>query len=277
MKNNNGIVQQERDVYACPHCENPNFIKFGKEKGTQRYRCKKCNKTFRATTGSSLHYMHKRILADKYIKTMRKGLSLRKAALEVGISLKTSFSWRHKFLSSLSLVKRTEKEDVINGKAVKIIKLPYSDKGRRKAPEKYTKQSVSLMIVGKDETTITRLSPSNQVKSALSILKDIHDKTLIAEIPDRILKPAIDRSGKPRLNTKTKVYKDLQKDVNIKTDGLMSWMERFQGVATKYLHHYWNWFSVIDNIKLYSKQESVFYDNCTKSLSRNDFFNVLKM
>lgn len=269
-------MQQERMVYTCPHCESPDFVKFGKEKNIQRYRCKKCLKTFRATTGTSLHYLHKKDLTEKYIQTMQKGLSIRKAAQTVGISTVTSFIWRHKFLASLSEFNTIGEENGKVGKGVKIIKIPYSSKGRRKEPEKHTKQSINLIITGQNRTSISRLTPSKHVKNASNILANLSSKNQIAEVPDRILKSAINRSGKIRINKKTQAYKLLQNKVTLKTTSLMNWMDRFQGVASKYLQHYWNWFAVIDNIKQLTQQQTTFYTFCTTIQSRDKFFQTNK-
>lgn len=271
---NNEKFIQERRLYACPHCENPNFIKHGKEEGIQRYKCKKCNKTFRATTGTSVHYLHKKKLVANYIQTMREGLSVRKAAIRLAISPKTAFIWRHKFLASLSQSNITEQQNNINGKGIKIIKLPYSDKGRRKSPELYTKQSISLIIEGGGRTTIAHLPPFKHVKKASFILKELQN-SLVAEVPNKILKHAIDKSGKTRLNRKTQAYTKLKNEVELKTEDLIYWMAKFQGVATKYLHHYWSWYSTINNIKTSTHSQELFYGLCTESRSREEFFQTL--
>lgn len=267
-------MEQERSVYACPHCESPDFVKFGKEKTIQRYRCKKCSKTFRSTTGTSLHYLHKKNLVEKYIQTMRSGLSVRKAAKTVGVSTGTAFVWRHKFLASLSRFNVIGKQTDAVGNGVKIIKLPYSDKGRKKEAEKTTKQSVSMVVSGNDTISIIRLMPSNHVKNASEILKELNSDNLIAEIPDKVLKPALDKSGVNRLNKRTQAYKNLKDEVSLKVSHLMIWMDKFQGVATKYLHHYWSWFSIIENTKVYIESHKMFFRLCTESKSREEFFQT---
>jgi transposase-like protein len=47
----------ENEVY-CVYCGSKEVIKWGKYKGLQRYKCKKCNKTFNDKTGTIFHYSH---------------------------------------------------------------------------------------------------------------------------------------------------------------------------------------------------------------------------
>ncbi len=91
------------DGLVCPHCGKSSVVCNGSSRGKKRYRCKQCGKSFGMTT--------KTVFADsklslstwlKYADCMSKGLTLRKTAQEVGISLKASFFMRHKLLSALS-------------------------------------------------------------------------------------------------------------------------------------------------------------------------------
>lgn len=87
----------------CPHCNSRNVVRFGKTKqGTQRYRCKDCGKTFTATTGTLFSHSRRPALLRQYLECMNQHLSLRKTAKICGISLKTSFTMRHRILDTLS-------------------------------------------------------------------------------------------------------------------------------------------------------------------------------
>ena len=99
----------------CPHCGCvENAQKFGKSNSKQRYRCKDCGRTFSATSESILSGTHKSLSTwERYIECMLDGLSIRKSAEECGISLQTSFVWRHKILDALS--KRGGKGNFLEG------------------------------------------------------------------------------------------------------------------------------------------------------------------
>ena len=90
----------------CPHCGSNHVTRFGKQAdGTQRYRCKDCNKTFQPSTRTVLG---KKLNSDnilklrKYVHCMCQELPVRQTALECGISRPTAFVWRHKILDALT-------------------------------------------------------------------------------------------------------------------------------------------------------------------------------
>ena len=86
----------------CPRCGNSRIHRHGKYKGWHRYKCLSCKKTFNDATASPMagtHYNLQRWL--KYAECMSQGMSVRRTAQEVGISVPTSFYWRHKILTAL--------------------------------------------------------------------------------------------------------------------------------------------------------------------------------
>lgn len=275
------MVQKERrendegiHTYACPHCNSPSFYKNGKENGVQRYMCKKCNKTFRHTTGTSIHQMHKKKLIDKYFKVMQKGLSIRKAAIEVGISKNTSFAWRHKFLASMTKSIKAEGVGKETGSGMKIIRLPYSKKGRRKPPEKWTNKSVNLLVASESNVFIIKLAPANPVKNACELLAGRNLNKYVANIPNKTLSSALKKSNKICLARRTDAFKNLQNKVELKEGKLSDWMSRFNGVATKYLQHYWSWFAIIENINTTIHPQQALKRQCVTPRSRADYFFI---
>ncbi len=140
----------EQKAGNCPHCHHSKSYRWGTSNGRQRYRCKYCQKTFNALSGTELNGLHKLELIDKYVETMMESKTLRKAAKECGINLKTAFNWRHKLLSLGDLLK-SERFDGIVEIDETIFKL--SEKGsrhiaarkpRRRGTDKATKVKVVL-------------------------------------------------------------------------------------------------------------------------------------
>lgn len=84
----------------CPHCNKSHIRKWGKSGETQRYRCMTCYKSFNNKTKTPLARLRKCSLWQKYTQCMVLKLTLREAANLCKISLKTSFLWRHRFLTS---------------------------------------------------------------------------------------------------------------------------------------------------------------------------------
>ncbi len=89
---------------VCPHCAHEEVSRNGKFNGTQRYICKSCRKTFTDFTRSPKHNSKKDVKKwILYTKCMINGYSIRKCAKEVGISIPTSFYWRHKILDAIRM------------------------------------------------------------------------------------------------------------------------------------------------------------------------------
>ena len=86
---------------VCPHCRNIKYVKMGKDKGVQRYKCKSCNRTFTPYTGTWMAQIHKKHKLADFLKLMQQGLSLDKIKKKLWINKKTAFDWRHKITQSI--------------------------------------------------------------------------------------------------------------------------------------------------------------------------------
>lgn len=85
---------------CCPHCQSTNYRKHGMDKGSQRYKCKDCGRTFTEFTGTWMAHLHRKELVEEYLKLMEEELSLDKIKNRLKINKKTAFDWRHKILSA---------------------------------------------------------------------------------------------------------------------------------------------------------------------------------
>ena len=85
----------------CPHCGGSRYYRFGKDYGTQRFKCKDCGRTFTEYTGTWQQKLHKKGLVKAYVRLMSEQKSLDKISAALHINKKTAFDWRHKILRSL--------------------------------------------------------------------------------------------------------------------------------------------------------------------------------
>lgn len=91
-----------KEVNCCPHCKSTHFVKNGTSRGTIRFLCKDCNKSFTTTTNTIFSNAKKDIsIWQQYIHCMIEKYSLSKTAKICNISLPTAFAWRHKILDAL--------------------------------------------------------------------------------------------------------------------------------------------------------------------------------
>lgn len=88
---------EEEPPEACPRCGCPRTVRRGRDAdGAQRRLCRGCGRSFRASTGRVLGTTKQPAATwARYAEAMLAGATLRDAAA-CGVSLKTSFSMRHR-------------------------------------------------------------------------------------------------------------------------------------------------------------------------------------
>jgi transposase-like protein len=138
------IADHEESISHCLHCDSHELNRWGMTKqGIQRFKCKSCGKTFNALADSPLYRMKKSEKWIEYTKLMWNGISLRKAAKIVGITLRTSFRWRHMFIKAPASFHPSELTGVIEADETF---LPESFKGKRKFERKSRKRGGGRII-----------------------------------------------------------------------------------------------------------------------------------
>lgn len=87
----------------CPYCGKKHVRRNGHRKdGTQKYLCCDCGKSFTARTNTITAWSHKELNTwKKYVACMINKQPLRITSSKCGLSLRTSFIWRHKILDAL--------------------------------------------------------------------------------------------------------------------------------------------------------------------------------
>lgn len=259
-------------LYQCPLCRSNKITRHGKDRGIQRYRCKNCKKTFKETYGTPLFGLHKTGNVIRYLEALHRGLSIRKAARYANISKTTSFFWRHKFLSSLSAGMLVQKKNSMIGTA--LIKMDYSAKGRKKPPEKYRNPTKTLLIEQLGQLQLYKVAPTKQVKCVADILSEEKSCSIISSMPNKLLSNALRRlPPKYQIKEKTKKSENRNKLTQLKTK-ILKWMERFKGVASKYLQQYWNWYVSLNNLQVFKDFKSVFFEECISHRTLNHYLNL---
>ncbi|HOJ23697.1 MAG TPA: IS1595 family transposase [Bacteroidales bacterium] len=251
----------------CPRCRCEYVTKAGVHNGRQVYKCKNCKYQFRETAKSLVYYSHKYYLLVDYIKCMLEGKSLRACASEVGISLPTSFRWRHKILSAIQGLEGginfsgiTEADELL---------LQYSEKGRRyKSPEE-KEQAIKtihpnvavLVMTDREGNLLFKHTGENKVHNSQikeELKRRVSENNLICFKPNDEFKQAVMESPSKKVIVRRKTKGLAIYSVNVaekKITNFLVWMMRFRGVATKYLQNYLMWF-VVMNKYLKDKVES---------------------
>jgi len=251
----------------CPRCRCEYVTKAGVHNGRQVYKCKNCKYQFRETAKSLVYYSHKYYLLVDYIKCMLEGKSLRACASEVGISLPTSFRWRHKILAAIQGLEGginfsgiTETDELL---------LQYSEKGRRYKTSEEKEQAMKtvhpnvavLVMTDREGNLLFKHTGENRVQNSQikeELKRRVSENNLICFKPNDEFKQAVMESPSKKVIVRHKTKGLAIYSVNVaekKITNFLVWMMRFRGVATKYLQNYLMWF-VVMNKYLKDKVES---------------------
>lgn len=246
----------------CPHCGGCHYYRYGKDKGIQRFKCKDCGRTFTEFTGTWEEGLQKKHLVGSYMDMMAEEKSLDKISHTLGINKKTAFDWRHKILSSLGQDEGKEFSGITESDETFFER---SEKGCRHLKRKAHKRGGSHGIRGisrNKATVIVTADRKNELNMTFCgygrMTKKEIEKSLRSPIPkDTILCTDSHVSYRGYAMDKKLIHIALRTDlgqhlkrgiyhiqhVNSLHSRLKKWIAgTFDGVATKYLQHYLNWF-----------------------------------
>ena len=171
---------------SCPNCGSDKIIKHSKYKDSQRYRCKSCSRTFSPSTGTLIHHIKKLDKFEKYVSIVENEglLTIAQMSKRVGISIPTSFDWRHKILLSLPVTKENFSGEV----QMDDLWFLYSQKGRKGL--KYNRKRGGSSRKGDNnfQTKIIAASDSNQVQMKLAKIGRVSKNDIIYALGDKFSK-----------------------------------------------------------------------------------------
>lgn len=261
------IMARMAERKCCPHCQGEKVVKHGVEFGSQRFRCKDCRKTFTALTGTPFHRLRDKEKLLENAACMADGLSVRKTAERVKISVQKAFRWRHKFLSFLNGQKPSALSGVIEADETFF---PVSYKGQKKALPRQAKKRTGKT---KDGSGTEKTPVVVAVQRGTQVAFDQVLPAATAGALTDALKPLLGKDAVLSTDGNAAywtVAKDLEveagyfisayhgkggngvwhvQSVNRYDADLKTWMARFKGVATKYLSNYLGWRRLLDRFK----------------------------
>lgn len=271
---NSPILGRRREVLnnkigCCPHCSSKKYRKHGVDKGSQRYYCLSCKRTFTEYTGTWMSGIHKKELVGEYLKLMEQELSLDKIKSILGINKKTAFDWRHKILSGLENVGKepfkgiTESDDTFfleSSKGHKLEVRPPRRRGGTAQKRGISNEHVAVIVTADRNAelglTVAGLGRVRKVDIERAIGQRVSKETILCSDGHVSYKGfAIDNCIEHhpirvdlKQFVKGKIY-HIQ-HVNSIDSRLKKWIDyQFSGVSSKYLQNYLNWFEARERLK----------------------------
>lgn len=258
-------IQERNTKKPCPHCASEIVYKRGKQKGVQMYKCRSCNKWYSETTGTPLWDIKLKNKWQSYLRCMEQGMSIKKTAKEIGISIQTSFDWRHKVLSSLAGFTPQSLSEVVECDE---LELALSNKGSRNLKRKPRKRGSDFKRnEASAKPTVVQVVTAVQ-RNGQKYMKAVESKRLSADeitkvfdgrltdqttlITDKHPSYKLFAKENPTIKHKLVLAKEhVSKNdkkvhlqhVNNTHSQLRTFLAPFNGVSSKYLQNYLNWFA----------------------------------
>ena len=86
-----GIIEQTAESQYCPHCGSAHAVRNGSASGLQRYKCRSCNRTFNALTGTPLARLRQKAKWLAQAEVLRDGITVTQAAKRLKVARSTAF------------------------------------------------------------------------------------------------------------------------------------------------------------------------------------------
>ena len=244
----------------CPRCGNSRIHRHGKYKGWRRYKCLSCKKTFNDATASPIagtHYSLQKWL--KYAACMSQGMSVRRTAQKVGISVPTSFYWRHKILTALrnlpkpsltGIVEADETFFLESQKESRHLRRPARSSGGTATLPGISHHQVCVLVArDRQASTISEVVGRGRVTAtqiAAALNGVLRDCVLCSDAAAGYRKYANTYKIPLQVLNATRGAKKYGlyhlNNVNAYHSRLKRWIRPFNGVSTKHLPNYLVWF-----------------------------------
>ena len=279
-RDNNQRVIEERlgKQMHCPRCSGDKVVKFGQTNGQQRYRCNSCRRTFIALTGTPFLHLHAKSKLLAYAGCMAEGLTIRKSAERVGLTVDRAFRWRHTFLAYLQQQKPSGLTGVVEADETFFRR---SFKGQRKAmPRAAKKRGGAAKDVKEGEKIPVLVALQRGSRTEHDVVLDGLSKKKITKALRQALSAdvvlstdgnASYRYAARKLGIQAGYFVASEhghggrgmwhvQNVNAYDARLKNWLHRFHGIATKYLANYLGWRRLLDRCKdMVTPQQFLFH------------------
>jgi transposase-like protein len=270
--------------FACPHCRSLKVILNGRVRGKQRYLCRDCSRTFGDHSDTPLRGTH---LPEKWLPFMEcmiQGLSLRRCEEVLEVTWVTLFYWRHKILAAIKRLEPAAFDGILEVDETYFLESQKGNKNLSRKPRKrggaaskrgISKEQVCVVVArDRDKSTLARVAchgPIDKAQAKALLDAAVAEVTTLCSDANGTWRsfaaekslPHIELNGQKNERVKRGIF-HIQ-NVNAFHRRLKGWMERFNGVATKYLDHYLAWFHFIERrtfVALPSKMRELLIGAC---------------
>ena len=262
------LIETADAACACPRCGSNASYRHGQANGLQRFRCRRCGRTFNALSGTPLARLRLKHHWLDYLDRMLDSRSVRRSANELGVASTTTFRWRHRFLTRTKDDRPAQLGGITEADEMYVLE---SHKGSRKLDRlprkrggKATKRGISNeqmcilvardrdgrtidAVVGKGALRPQHLHAHLQPRLARDVLlvTDAHSAYPAFARAAGISHEAVNASA----GVRTRGALHIQ-NVNAYHSRMRGWLIGFRGVASRYLSNYFGWRWALDGQRI---------------------------
>lgn len=266
---------------TCPHCGGVHTQRWGRYRGRRRHRCRACGRTFSDLTGTPLAYLKRLDCWADFCACLIRGTSVRHTARQLGIHKDTAFRWRHRLLAALL----ADEHGLLRGVVVtEETWFAHSEKGSRRLRRPPRRRGVRGLAFQQPAVArvLVAVDPRRTAAGAVVGANRPHSGNVAALLEGRLADDALltsregpasavarftrangvawrRRSASDRITItfreRGRVRPGCDPDAPwgspVDPGAVYVWrlrnsLNRFRGVATRYLPHYLLWFRLVD-------------------------------
>ena len=239
----------------------------GHADGLQRYKCRVCGRTFNALTGTPLARLRHRETWLVQASLLDAGLSVRRAAAEMGVHRTTAFRWRHRFLMLASTARAGALAGVAEADETYTLRSykgqsrrlrieqsrPPRRRGGKAAKRGLSDEQVPILVLrdrfGQSSDFVLEHADAQHITPALE--QSLADDAILCTDSSAALAAAARACALEHQAVNTAAGERRRgpwhiQNVNAYHSRYKTWMRRFCGVATSYLENYLGWFRALD-------------------------------
>ena len=271
------ITEVRAPCRCCPRCGNERCYRHGFANDLQRYRCCACGRTFNDLTGTPLARLRLKGKWLAYSQVLLDSLPVRKAADRVGVHRNTAFRWRHRFLHWVKLDRPAALNGIVEAdetfllesqKGSRTLERPPRRRGGR-AAKRGISSELDCILVARDREgrTIDAVTGRGALTAAqlerdllpsldrqALLVSDSHAAYRAFARKHRIAHETVNVRARVRVRRLGNLAIHVQ-NVNAYHQRFKSWLQRFRGVASRYLPNYLGWRWALDGERITSPEQ----------------------
>ena len=257
---------------CCPRCQEAQLYRHGTKNGLQRFRCRRCGRTFNSLTGTPLARLRHKDKWLNYCGCMLESHTVRKAAAQVDVAKNTSWRWRHRLLTltkddrprCLTGIAEADETFLLESqKGARKLDRPARKRGSKASKRGISNEQVCILVArdrsGETCDFVTGRGPVTLAQLKQYLHPILAPDALLVTDANKAYRAFAQKSGISHSDVNVSAGEHIRgavhvQNVNAYHSRFHGWLRHFRGVATRYLPNYLGWQWAIDQARIRSPE-----------------------